>query len=43
MKKDKSDLKKWHEEYRKKHPEWKENRAILSVSLSASKMTSLKI
>ena len=26
MKKDKSDLKKWHEEYRKKHPEWKENR-----------------
>ena len=26
MKKEKSDLEKWHEEYRKKHPEWKEKR-----------------
>ena len=24
--KNKSDLEKWHEEYRKKHPEWKERR-----------------
>ena len=26
MKKEKSDLEKWHKEYRKKHPEWKEKR-----------------
>ena len=26
MKKDKSDLEKWHKEYRKKHPDWKKKR-----------------
>ena len=26
MKKEKSDLEKWHKEYRKKHPDWKEKR-----------------